>query len=204
MRNLYLSIFVIFAALNGFLVYQGVMGGWSIVASGLIIAVGIHDLFQVRRTLLRNFPIVGHGRYLMEVLRPKIYQYFVESDTDGTPISRIYRSLVYQRAKEQLSSTPFGTQLDVYAPGYEWIAHSMHPLPINGVKAANLRIQIGGSQCLKPYSSSVLNISAMSFGSLSPTAIESLNRGAKHGNFSHNTGEGGLSPYHLKHGGDIV
>ncbi|GAB4019971.1 MAG: FMN-binding glutamate synthase family protein [Bdellovibrio sp.] len=140
----------------------------------------------------------------MEILRPKIYQYFIESDTDGTPISRIYRSVVYQRAKEQLSSTPFGTQLDVYQPGYEWINHSIYPKDLRKLDVSNLRTIIGGKDCKQPYNASILNISAMSFGALSPSAIESLNWGAKTGGFAHNTGEGGISPYHLKHGGDII
>lgn len=140
----------------------------------------------------------------MEVLRPKIYQYFVESDTGGTPINRITRSVVYQRAKEQLSSTPFGTQLDVYASGYEWINHTMDPLDLDEVKPEDLRITVGSDHCKQPYSLSIFNISAMSFGALSKNAIESLNLGAKNGKFAHNTGEGAASPYHLKHGGDLI
>ena len=139
----------------------------------------------------------------MEILRPKIYQYFVESDIDGRPISRIHRSLVYQRAKGDIATTPFGTQLDVNSVGYEWMNHSI------GAKDAkdlsnDLRITVGGPDCTQKYNASILNISAMSFGSLSKNAIEALNKGAKHGNFAHNTGEGGISPYHLKHGGDLI
>ena len=128
----------------------------------------------------------------------------MESDTGGTPISRIYRSVVYQRAKEQISTTPFGTQLNVYEPGYEWVNHSMNPLDLHSVPNQQMRITVGGPDCKRPYSLSIFNISAMSFGSLSSNAIESLNWGAKVGNFAHNTGEGGLSDYHLKHGGDII
>lgn len=177
---------------------------WSFAFSIPLVVWGMYESLQTTRTLLRNFPILGRGRYIMEILRPKIYQYFIESDTDGTPISRIYRSVVYQRAKEQLSSTPFGTQLDVYQTGYEWINHSIYPKDLKNLDLTKLRVKIGGKDCKKPYSASILNISAMSFGALSPTAIESLNWGAKVGNFAHNTGEGGLSPYHLKHGGDII
>ncbi len=204
MRKLFYLIATTVISIQGGLTYYGFLSPWLFMLTLPITALGIHDVIQKRRTLLRNFPIFGHGRYIMEVLRPKIYQYFIESDTDGTPINRITRSVVYQRAKEQLSSTPFGTQLDVYESGYEWIAHSMHPLPIKSHKAESLKVLIGGPACRKPYLSSVLNISAMSFGSLSPTAIESLNRGARLGNFSHNTGEGGISDYHLKHEGDLV
>ncbi len=168
------------------------------------IFLGFYDMIQTKRTLMRNYPIVGRGRYIMEVLRPKIYQYFVESDTGGTPINRITRSVVYQRAKEQLSSTPFGTQLDIYAPGYEWINHSMNPLDLNEVKPEELRINVGSDKCTKPYSLSIFNISAMSFGALSKNAIEALNIGAKAGNFAHNTGEGAASLYHLKNGGDLI
>jgi glutamate synthase domain-containing protein 2 len=204
MRRIFIIASVLTILIQGFFTLNGTLNPWFLILTLPVIAVGTHDVLQTRRTLLRNYPIFGHGRYLMEVLRPKIYQYFVESDTDGTPINRITRSVVYQRAKEQLSSTPFGTQLDVYATGYEWIAHSMHPLPIRSIDNNSLRINIGGSQCRQPYNASILNISAMSFGSLSPAAIEALNLGAKTGNFFHNTGEGGISPYHLKHGGDLV
>ena len=140
----------------------------------------------------------------MEDLRPKIYQYFIESDTDGTPINRVDRSVVYQRAKRQLDTTPFGTQIDIYRPGYEWINHSMNPLPLHDMGPDDLRVTIGGKNCLKPYSCSLLNISAMSYGSLSSNAIEALNWGAKLGKFAHNTGEGGISPYHETHEGDLI
>ena len=160
-------------------------------------------MVQTKHTLLRNFPLVGWGRYFMEILRPKIYQYFIESDLDGRPISRIFRSVVYQRAKGMVDTTPFGTQLDVYRVGYEWMSHSLNA--INGVDCEmDLRTNVGSSQCTQPYSSSIFNISAMSFGSLSKNAIMALNGGARIGNFSHNTGEGGLSPHHDEPGGDLV
>jgi len=168
-----------------------------------IIAVGLYDMVQTRHTLLRNFPIVGWGRYVMENLRPKIYQYFIESNIDGRPISRIFRSVVYQRAKGEVDTTPFGTQLDVYRVGYEWMSHSLNA--INGVDCEmDLRIKVGSSQCTQPYSSSIFNISAMSYGSLSKNAVLALNGGARIGKFSLNTGEGGLSPFHLQPGGDLV
>lgn len=166
--------------------------------------LGIYEMLQNKRTIMKNYPLFGRMRYIMEELRPKIYQYFVESDTDGTPISRIYRSLVYQRAKNQISTTPFGTQLDVYAPGYEWVNHSMSPLPLDRVTNENLRVNVGGPSCAKPYSLSIFNISAMSYGSLSSHAIEALNWGAQLGGFAHNTGEGSASEFHLKRNGDLI
>ena len=143
--------------------------------------------FDKKHTIIANYPIFGRFRYVMEELRPKIYQYFIESDTDGTPINRVNRSVVYQRAKKVLDTTPFGTQTDVYKPGYEWINHSMNPIPLNHINPNDLRIVIGGENCKRPYNSSILNISAMSYGSLSSNAIESLNWGAKLGGFAHNT-----------------
>jgi len=151
--------------------------------------------------VLRNFPVVGHFRYLLEMIRPEINQYFIESNTDGTPFNREQRSVVYQRAKRQLDTLPFGTQWDVYRPGYEWIAHSM--LAKTAVEEVP-RVLIGGDTCDQPYSASLLNISAMSFGSLSSNAVLALNRGAHEGGFAHNTGEGSVSPHHLKHGGDLI
>jgi len=177
---------------------------WAFIVIGPIVVQGMIDAFDRKHSIISNFPLFGRFRYVMEVLRPKIYQYFIESDTDGTPISRIFRSVVYQRAKQDNSSTPFGTQLDVYQPGYEWINHSLSPLPLNSIKVNDLRVQVGGQDCKKPYSASIFNISAMSYGALSKNAIEALNKGAKLGNFAHNTGEGGISPFHLKHGGDLI
>jgi glutamate synthase domain-containing protein 2 len=140
-------------------------------------------------------------RYGFEMIRPEIQQYFIESDTDGAPIPRDVRSVVYQRAKQQTDTLPFGTQKNVYAEGYEWISHSLAPVHAD---SKSLRISVGGPQCSQPYLASRLNISAMSYGALSRTAIQSLNGGAKIGGFYHNTGEGGLSPHHLSEGGDLV
>lgn len=176
---------------------------WALVILLPIIILGFYDMFQARHAIMRNFPILGRGRYVMEDLRPKLYQYFIESETNGAPISRIFRSIVYQRAKHELATTPFGTQVDLYAEGYEWMNHSIAALnPKNLVQ--DPRVNIGGSDCKQPYSAAIFNVSAMSFGSLSSAAIESLNGGAKLGKFAHNTGEGGISPYHLKHGGDLI
>ncbi len=138
---------------------------------------------------------------MLEMIRPEIQQYFIESNTEGAPFSREQRSLVYQRSKKVLDTIPFGTQLDVYEEGYEWINHSMVPTKVD---ASQLRIQIGGKNCTQPYLASILNISAMSYGSLSQNAILALNGGAKDGGFAHNTGEGGLSHYHQTPGGDLI
>ncbi|MEZ4978199.1 MAG: FMN-binding glutamate synthase family protein [Chitinophagales bacterium] len=176
---------------------------YSFLFFGPIILLGFYDMFQTKKAIARNFPVLGRGRYIFEALRPKIYQYFIESDTNGTPINRVERSVVYQRAKRQLDSVPFGTQLNVYDEAYEWMNHSINPKDPHSLNP-NPRVIIGNHQCSQPYSSSILNISAMSFGSLSANAIEALNGGAKIGGFAHNTGEGGISPYHQKHGGDLI
>lgn len=151
----------------------------------------------------RIFPLLGRLRYVLEELRPKMYQYFIESDIDGRPIHRVDRNVIYQRAKKELETIPFGTQLDVYAEGYEWMCHSIAPKAFETLNQ-DPRVQIGNKDCKQPYAASVLNISAMSYGSLSSQAVEAMNGGAKIGGFAHNTGEGGLSPYHLKHGGDLI
>ena len=165
--------------------------------------MGYQDMVQTKHTIKRIYPLVGRFRYVLEELRPKLYQYFIESDTDGRPIHRVDRSTVYQRAKKVRDTIPFGTQYDVYAEGYEWMCHSIAPKPFKSLNQ-DPRIMIGNKDCKQPYSASILNISAMSFGSMSGNAIEALNAGAKIGNFAHNTGEGGLSDHHLKHGGDLI
>jgi glutamate synthase domain-containing protein 2 len=164
-------------------------------------AVGTIDLIQTRHAVLRNYPLTAHIRFILEEIRPEIRQYFLESEKDGTPFSRDKRAIVYQRAKQALDKRPFGTQNDVYASGYEWLHHSIAPKP---VAKESFRITIGGHDCSKPYSASVFNISAMSFGALSPNAIRALNGGAKKGDFAHDTGEGGYSPYHRENAGDII
>ena len=168
-----------------------------------VLWMGIADVLQKKHAIKSNFPVLGRLRYFMEVMRPKIYQYFIESDTNGTPFNRLQRSVVYQRSTDDTDTQPFGTQLDVYDPGYEFVNHSMKAVHFDQLEE-NPRIKIGSSQCTKPYMASMFNISAMSFGSLSKTAILALNEGAKLGGFHHNTGEGGLSPYHLQMGGDVV
>jgi len=166
-----------------------------------LIFIGYNDYFQTRHSIRRIFPILGHFRYLLEMIRPEINQYFIESNQDGVPICREERSLAYQRAKSENDALPFGTQKNVYENGYEWLAHSITP---KHVQVDSLRVLIGGTECKQPYSASILNISAMSFGSLSPNAVLALNGGAKEGGFAHNTGEGGISSYHLEHGGDLI
>ncbi len=168
-----------------------------------IALLGFYDILQRKNTIHRNFPVVGRGRKIMEELRPKIYQYFIESDINGRPFSRIDRSLVYARSEKGLDTSPFGTQLNNYQEGYEWMHHSISALDPH-LLPAHPHILIGGSDCTQPYNCSLFNISAMSFGSLSSNAVMALNGGAKLGGFGHNTGEGGISPYHLKYGGDLI
>lgn len=158
------------------------------------------DRTQPKHAVLRNYPIVGRMRYFFESIRPELRQYFFESDLDGKPFNRRQRSIVYQRAKDQRETVAFGMQLNANEPGFEWAAHSIYPVKI---KNKDLRVVIGNHQCSKPYLSSIFNISAMSYGALSKTAISSLNQGARMGRFAHNTGEGGISQYHLE-GGDLI
>ena len=201
MRRLFLLALVVLAGLFvvNVIVFPPASRLWLLLAP--IVLVGLYDYFQTEHAVLRNFPIMGHGRYLLEMIRPEIYQYFVESDTDGVPFDREQRSLVYQRAKQVRDTIPFGTKEEVYNIGYEWVNHSLVPIHL---EPTDLRVMIGGPDCAQPYSCSLLNISAMSFGSLSHNAVLALNQGAKIGNFAHNTGEGGISPYHLENGGDLI
>lgn len=173
---------------------------WVITA--ILSLIGLYDVLQNKHSILKNYPIMGHFRFLFEEFRPEIRQYFIEADQDALPFSRMQRSLVYQRSKNENADKPFGSILDVYQDNYRFITHSLSPCkPAN---PADFRISIGGPQCTQPYSASILNISAMSFGSLSANAIRALNKGAQMGQFYHDTGEGSISPYHLEHGGDIV
>ena len=174
---------------------------WLFIIALPLILLGIYDILQKKHTLLRLYPVIGHGRYMFESIRPEMQQYFVESDINGTPINREFRSLVYQRAKGHNDTRPFGTQFDVYRSGYEWVNHSLNPKLVTN---HHPRIIFGGPHCKQPYAASPLNISAMSFGALSKNAISALNKAAKQGAFSHNTGEGGISSYHLVGGADLV
>ncbi len=185
-------------------------GGWLFLLFGLLTLRGVLDMRQTHHAITRNYPIIGHMRFLLEFIRPEIRQYFIESDREAAPFSRAQRSLVYQRAKGAPDNRPFGTQLDVGDKGYEWINHSMQPTRLND---SNFRVWIGGepgrpsssrSPCTQPYQASVFNISAMSFGSLSANAILALNQGARLGGFAHDTGEGSISRHHRQHGGDLI
>lgn len=178
-----------------------IWGAFLIV--GPLILIGLTDILQTRQAIRRNFPVIGHGRYLLEKIRPEIMQYFVETDTEGRPINRIYRSMIYQRAKGVNDTSPFGTQMNAYEAGYEWMEHSMYPKAFEDLNH-DPRVTVGGPNCKQPYAASLLNVSAMSFGALSENAILALNGGAKDGNFAHNTGEGGISPYHKSPGGDLI
>jgi glutamate synthase domain-containing protein 2 len=175
-------------------------GGWVALLGAAGVVTGLHDLRQSRHSVLRNYPVIGHLRFLLEFIRPELRQYFIESDNEAAPFSRQQRALVYQRAKGDLDKRPFGTQLDVGAQGYEWINHSLLPTQL---ASHDFRVLVGEDRA-QPYSASVFNISAMSFGALSANAIEALNEGARRGRFAHDTGEGSISAYHRVHGGDLV
>ena len=195
---LYLSIFLMGISLINL----------AVLGSGLLVLilflalsfVGFYDITQEKKAILKNYPIIGHLRYFFEYIRPEIRQYFIESNTESAPFSRNQRSLVYQRSKEQIDKVPFGSQLDFTKDGYAWLTHSLNPTSLS---THDFRITIGGPACQNPYHASVFNISALSFGAISSKAIESLNKGAAKGHFYQDTGEGGISEYHLK-GGDLV
>ena len=181
-----------------------------VLVFGALVAVGMYDLQQSRHAILRNYPVIGHLRFMLEYVRPEVRQYFIESDSEAAPFSRAQRSLVYQRAKGDPDNRPFGTHLDVGAQGYEWVNHSLAPTEL---PSHDFRVWIGGSPdapsqsvapCTQPYHASVFNISAMSFGALSANAILALNQGAKNGGFAHDTGEGSISQHHRVHGGDLI
>ena len=202
-----MSRFAVFALLLVLTAASGLVGGladgrylWPLAVLLPLALLGGWDLLQRRHSLLRNYPLLAHLRWLFEGVRPEIRQYLIESDQDAAPFDRDERSLVYQRAKNIVDRTPFGTLVDVYAANYPWLNHSIRPSP---VQTEPFRVTIGAPGTAKPYSCSLFNISAMSFGSLGATAIQALNRGAKRGNFAHDTGEGGISRYHLE-GGDLI
>lgn len=176
---------------------------WWLLAVVLsaVAGLGTWDLLQTRHTLLRSYPVLAHSRWLAEALRPEIRQYFVESNTEASPFDRETRDMVYERAKGTKSDEPFGTERDVNALGYEFLRHSLRARMATDLAP---RVRLGGPDCTRPYDIAVFNVSAMSFGALSGNAIEALNGGAARGGFAHDTGEGGISPYHLKHGGDLI
>ena len=173
----------------------------AVLPLAFLLGLGIWDLIQPHHAILRNYPVIGHMRWLFEGIRPEIRQYLIESDRDEVPFSREERSIVYQRAKGVEDKRPFGTRHDVYGDGFAWLTHSLTPRPLSHEA---LRTIIGGPQCAKPYAASIYNISAMSFGSLSGNAIRALNTGAKLGGFAHDTGEGGISKHHREPGGDLI
>jgi glutamate synthase domain-containing protein 2 len=181
----------------------GVMGlsGWWPTIFLVLSIVGLYDLQQQHHAILRNYPIIGHMRFMLETIRPEIRQYFLESETEASPFSRAQRTLVYSRAKGASDKRPFGTQLDVRAVGYEWINHSIAPSELAG---HDFRVKVGGKDCTQPYNISLFNVSAMSFGALSANAVLALNLGAKMGGFAHDTGEGSISRHHRTHGGDLI
>ncbi|NCX93353.1 MAG: FMN-binding glutamate synthase family protein [Gammaproteobacteria bacterium] len=199
-RNWYIAFGIILLAIAGlFAMWHDLR--WFLLILIPIVLIGLYDVTQKQHTLLRNFPVLGHIRYILEFIRPEIQQYFIADDRSERPFDRETRSVIYQRAKGIRDTVPFGTERDIRAVGYQWVQHSMVPKAVSEIEP---RVQVGGPDCKKPYTASRLNISAMSYGSLSQNALMALNKGAKIGNFAHNTGEGGLSDYHLAGGGDII
>ncbi len=203
MRNTILAILLGITILAGLLVYFIPQTGTIILLSisGLLSLIAIYDSLQTKHSLLRAFPLVARLRWFFEEERDKIQQYFIEDNLNGTPINREKRSIVYQRSKLEKETIPFGTQHNVYKKGYEFVKHSLFPTAHHDITGD--KITFGSDKCTQKYKSSIINISAMSFGSLSKNAIMALNQGAKMGDFAHNTGEGGISPYHLQ-GGDLI
>ncbi|MEO6019449.1 MAG: FMN-binding glutamate synthase family protein [Knoellia sp.] len=176
---------------------------WTALATAgaAVGGVAVHDLTQKRHSVLRNYPVIGHARYLLEAIRPELQQYFIERNWDGRPYDRDTRAIIYERAKGIHGEQPFGTERDVNQMGYEYLVHTIAPVPAPSTPP---RVVVGGPDCTKPYSMSLLNVSAMSFGALSANAIRALNKGAELGGFAHDTGEGGLSSYHQENDGDLV
>jgi glutamate synthase domain-containing protein 2 len=203
MRNTFVTVNITVWVMTLLLCFKWPSIIWFSLLLIPISLLGLYDMYQTKHALRRNFPFVGRGRWIMEFFRPFLRQYFFESEIDGVPISRMFRSVIYQRAKGAEDAVPYGTKVDTQAVGYEWIGHSLAAIHADK-ETPSQRIDVGGADCLQPYSASVFNISAMSYGSLSGNAIEALNKGAKKGGFYHNTGEGSVSSAHLKHGGDLV
>ncbi|SFR99830.1 FMN-binding glutamate synthase family protein [Yoonia litorea] len=182
----------------------GIWEPWVLLLAalfGALTLLGLRDVSQTKHAVLKNYPILGHIRFLFEKIRPEIRQYLIESDQEEQPFSREQRSLVYQRSKGAEDKRPFGSHEKVYEAGYSWLTHSVQPIHFSNT---DFRVTIGGPDCKQPYEASLYNISAMSFGSLSANAISALNQGAKMGGFAHDTGEGGISRYHRQGGGDLI
>ena len=200
------TIFQVLIGINLLVVLMSFLApliAWFLIITLPLLITAIHDSRQTKHAILRNFPLIGRARWIIESVRPFVQQYILETDTGGAPISRMFRNIVYQRAKNSRDTIPFGTQIDTDKTGYEWIGHSLSALNVEDIDS-DPRITIGSRHCKQPYSASILNISAMSFGSLSKPALQALNKGAHLGGFYHNTGEGGVSPYHLEYGADVV
>lgn len=200
MRKLFFTVGITAFIISLMSFFYFKIGLFLVIILLVLLLIGLANSLQHKHAILRNFPVLGYFRYFFESVAPEIQQYFIERNTDGKPFSRSERSIVYQRAKNISANTPFGTQLDINQSNYEGIRHSIFPAKVNEELP---RILIGGPDCSQPYSASLLNISAMSFGSLSENAIIALNKGAQKGNFYHNTGEGGLTEFHLQ-GGDVT
>lgn len=198
-RQWYLAFGIVLLVVFFILVMMHDIKWFGILLIPLII-IWIYDVVQKKHSILRNFPVLGHFRFMLEFIRPEIQQYFIANDLEERPFNREARTIIYERAKNQRDTVPFGTERDINQVGYTWVLHSLAPKHVSEVSD---RVMVGGPDCTKPYFASRLNISAMSFGALSSHALMALNRGAKLGGFAHNTGEGGLSPYHLQ-GGDII
>jgi glutamate synthase domain-containing protein 2 len=196
-----IGVLVVLGALTTLAAAIGGPGWWVLLAVLLVLLlVGVYDVVQRKHSILRNYPVLGHMRFLMEDVRPELQQYFIERNWDGRPFDRDTRSSIYQRAKNTKEEQPFGTERDVDAPGYEYLVHSTRPVDPPDEPP---RVLIGGKDCTRPYAMALMNVSAMSFGAISANAIQALNQGAAKGGFAHDTGEGGLSTYHRR-GGDLV
>lgn len=200
-RFLILALFSVLGFIAIVAASLGTEGWWVVVVLAVVLLVlGIHDVLQTKHAILRNFPVLGRMRFLLESIRPEIQQYFIERNTDGRPFDRDTRSLIYARSKGADSHKAFGTERDVNEVGYEYLLHSTVPVD---VPADQHRVRIGGPDCTQPYEMSLMNISSMSFGALSKNAVLAMNKGAAMGGFVHETGEGGLAPYHLEYGADL-
>jgi glutamate synthase domain-containing protein 2 len=201
LRFYLLGTLVVLGALTSLAAIIGGPGWWVLLGLlVLLLVVGVHDLVQKKHSILRNYPILGHMRFLLESIRPEMQQYFIERNFDGRPYDRDTRTSIYTRAKGTNEEQPFGTERDVNEIGYEYLVHSTVPVE---VAKEEPRVRVGGPDCTQPYDMALLNVSAMSFGALSANALTALNAGAAKGGFAHDTGEGGISKYH-RQGGDLV
>ena len=201
LRFFVLGLLLFLGAITVLVAAIGGAGWWVLVAVvAALLLLAIHDVLQKKHSILRNYPVLGHLRFLMEDIRPELQQYFIERNWDGRPYDRDTRTSIYERAKDLKEEQPFGTERDVDAPGYEYLVHSTSPVD---PASEPPRVRIGGKDCTQPYDMALMNVSAMSFGAISANAIQALNQGAAKGGFAHDTGEGGLSKYH-RNGGDLV